>query len=48
MSARYDTEAAEPNAHQLHKRVELPPVSPDSAAVRPLSCAGLHSTGWVV
>jgi hypothetical protein len=41
-------EAAEPIVGQLHKRVELPRVgSFVSAEVRPLTDAGLRSTGGV-
>ena len=48
MSARNDMEAAEPNVGQLHHCVELPRVDPFvSAEVRPLSYAGLRSTGEV-
>jgi hypothetical protein len=48
MSARNDMEATEPNVGQLHKGVELTRVDPFvSAEVRPLSYAGLRSTGGV-
>ena len=48
MSARYDMEAAKPNAGQLRERVELMRGNPvDSVEVRLLSDVGLRSTGGV-
>jgi hypothetical protein len=48
MSAKNDMEAAEPNVGQLRERVELMRGNPvSSVEVRPLSRAGLRSTGEV-
>ena len=48
MSARNGMEAAEPNVGQLRRRVELMRGNPvSSVEVRPLSSAGLRSTGEV-
>ena len=48
MSARYDTEATEPNVAQLRERVELMRVKPlDSVQVQLRSHAGMRATGGV-
>jgi hypothetical protein len=48
MLARNVMEAAEPTLGHVRESVELARVHPvDSFEVRPLSDAGLRSTGWV-